>query len=87
MTFTPGRFSQTATAAPYASVTVPRSGLLLKALGGPTQVGVRRFGDAFQPLGTLAPGGPARLVIAPDRSLQRWNVQIRPAVRALACGL
>jgi hypothetical protein len=61
--------------------------LLLEATGGSASVGVRRFADEFQTLGTLAPGGPATLVIAPDGSPRAWHVRLSPAARAVACGL
>jgi len=85
--FTPNRFTQSGTSAPYISLTVPAAGLVLDASHGPERIGIRRFGDAFQLLGTLAPQGPAKLVIAPDASSQPWHVQLTPTGGTSACGL
>jgi hypothetical protein len=87
VTFTPDRFTAAGGASPFVSVTVPAAGLMLEATGGPTTIGVRRFAYAFQTLGTLAPGGPATFVIAPDLSRRPWHVLLTPAGRARACGL
>jgi hypothetical protein len=69
------------------AVTVPESGVELEALGALAAVGVRRFADVFQPVGTLEAQGRATLRIAADRSVQRWHVQIVSSGRVLACGL
>lgn len=87
VTFTPNRFTQPGTASSYISLTVPAAGLVVDTSGGPETVGIRRFAYGFQALGTLSPGGPATLVIAPDNSSQPWHVQLTPAGRTTACGL
>jgi hypothetical protein len=69
------------------AVTVPASGLALQAIGAPAVVGVRRFADTFQALGTLAPGGRVTLAARMDRSPRPWHVQIVSSGRVLACGL
>jgi hypothetical protein len=68
-------------------VTVPPRGLLLGASGASATVGVRRFADEFQPVGTLMPAGSAVLRIAADRTIHPWRVLVRPADRATVCGL
>jgi hypothetical protein len=83
--FAPGRFAVAGAPVDFA-VTAPRGGLVLTASGGPATVAVRRFGDTFQTLGTLAPGGPAALAISPDRSSEPWHVQVGPTGRATVCG-
>lgn len=87
VTFTPSAFTATGSSAGYVSITVPPAGLLLAATGGTMSVGIRRFGYAFEPLGTLASGGRATLVIAPDLSSVPWHVLLTPSGRAAACGL
>jgi hypothetical protein len=84
--FAPGRFAVAGAPVEFA-VTAPPGGLLLTASGGPATVAVRRFGDTFRTLGTLAPGGPAALAISSDRSSQPWHVQVGPTGRATVCGL
>jgi hypothetical protein len=87
VTFTPNAFTASGSPSPYVSITVSTAGLLVEAAGGPTTVSVRRFAYAFQTLGTLAPGGVATLVIAPDLSRRPWHVLLTPTGRATACGL
>jgi hypothetical protein len=84
--FVPSRFIPAGTPSALA-VVVPQRGLLLRVYGLPATVGVRRFADQFQTVGTLAPGGPAELQISPDRSSRRWHVQLSTAGPAAACGL
>ena len=85
--FAPDRFRSAGSAAPFLSVTLPPTGLMLEATGGSATVALRRFANSFQTLGTLAPGGPATLLIAPDRSSRPWHVQLSSARSAIACGL
>lgn len=68
------------------SVTVPSQGLLLQASGSPATVGVRRFAEGFQTLGTLTGGSRAALLIAPDASPRSWHVQLTSNGRVEACG-
>jgi hypothetical protein len=68
-------------------VTVPRTGVLVMAQGGSLAVGVRRFADEFQPLGTVAPGASASLRIRPDLAPQPWHLSVTPTERAMLCGL
>lgn len=84
--FEAGRFTPVGTV-PAVAVTAPPGGLVLEASGGPATVAVRRFASSFQTLGTIAPGGPAALPIAGDRSALPWHVQVTPTGRALVCGL
>ncbi len=68
-------------------LTVPPGGLLLKAVGGPAKVSVRRFATVFpaEPLTTLTGSGVLR--IDPDRAPQPWHVQLTPAASAEACSV
>ena len=68
-------------------LTVPPGGLLLKAVGGPAKVSVRRFATVFpaEPLTTLS--GSGVLKIDPDRAPQPWHVQLTPAASAEACSV
>jgi hypothetical protein len=87
VTFTPAQVTSAGGSPPAFAVTIPAAGVLIQSTGGSTRVAVRRFADRFQALGTLAGGGAATLVIAPDRSSRQWHLQMVPAGRALACGL
>jgi hypothetical protein len=66
-------------------VTVPRTGLLVTAIGGPARVGVRRFADRFQSLGTLAPSRRAAVRIGPDLAPQPWRLRVTTSERASVC--
>ena len=55
--------------------------------GGPTTVAVRRFADAFQPLGTVAAAAGATLRVEPDRASLPWRLSVAPAERVRVCGL
>ena len=66
---------------------LPPTGLALTAAGGPANVSVRRFGDEYQPVGTLGGSGSAVLRIAPDPSGRPWWLRLAPLDRATACGL
>jgi hypothetical protein len=74
-------------AAGTLAVRVPAAGLLLTAEDGAAKLSVRRFGDEFQTLGSLAASSPATLRIAPDRADQPWHLQLAPTGRATVCGL
>jgi hypothetical protein len=67
--------------------TVPPGGLLLKAAGAPATVAIRRFADAYSPLGAITPGRPVTLQIAPDRSPKPWQIQLVPGGALTACTL
>jgi hypothetical protein len=67
--------------------TVPADGVRLTAQGGPARVGVRRFGDSFEPIGRVAPSAPVVLRLPGDRAPQPWHVQVEAAERASVCGL
>ena len=84
--FAPDHFIPAGTTVAFA-VTVPAEGLELQASAAPATVGVRRFADAFSTLGTVTPGGPVALLVAPDRSSQPWRVQLESTGRVAACGL
>ena len=85
VTFTPSGVTR-GTGSPSLEVQVPSSGVVLRSLGGQTSVGVRRFGDGFQELGTLAGTGQGSLRIPSDRAPQRWRVRLSPTARVVACG-
>jgi hypothetical protein len=71
---------------PALDVTVPESGLLIRALGGPVTVSARRFAIAFAvPLGTVT--GAATLRIDRDLSRAPWHVRTAPAAAVDVCGL
>jgi hypothetical protein len=68
-------------------VTVPGQGLVVTATGGPAEVGVRRFADAFQSLGTVAPSRRAAVRIRRDLASQPWRLQVVPTDRASVCAV
>jgi len=75
-----------ATGAPHdVDITLPAAGVWLQADGGPVIVGVRRFGDDFQPVGGVASGASAALRIAPDLAADAWHVRFTPARRVTLC--
>jgi hypothetical protein len=76
----PGQLSQ-------LQLTVPAAGVWLVASGAQAAVGVRRFADAFQPLGTLPAGAAATLRIALDAARRPWHLQVVTSGSTTACGL
>jgi hypothetical protein len=68
-------------------VTVRPPGLLLAAHEGPGAVGVRRFADGFQPVGTIAATAPATLRIRPDLATEPWHLRLAPTGPATVCRL
>ena len=66
---------------------VPPGGLLLKADGAPATVAIRRFADAYHSLGTVTPGRPVAVLIAPDRSPKPWLLEVSPGSTVAACTL
>ncbi|HLJ04446.1 MAG TPA: hypothetical protein VKT31_13455 [Solirubrobacteraceae bacterium] len=77
-----------AAGAPAVEVTVPPQGLLLEVRSVPATLQIRRFADAFEPLGTLEPDQPALLRIAADRAPQPWHIRVQPggALRICSAG-
>lgn len=86
VSFVPGAFTPARSSAGLA-VTVPGRGLVVESSGAPATIGVRRFADVFQSVGTLNPGSPAELLITPDRSPKPWHVQLTGPGHAVVCGL
>jgi hypothetical protein len=68
-------------------VTVPAGGLVVAAGDGPVGIQVRRFADAFVPLGSVAPRAAAALRIRPDDAARRWHLRVAPSATATVCGL
>jgi hypothetical protein len=66
-------------------LTLPAQGLLLEVRGAPAALQLRRFATAFEPLGTLEPGQPALLRIAPDRAPQPWHLRVQPGGELKFC--
>jgi hypothetical protein len=85
------RFVPASVAAPGAGseiqVALPAAGVVLRGEGGPVTVGVRRFADEYQPVGTLAASSSATLRIGPDRATQPWHLRIASARPATVCAL
>jgi hypothetical protein len=73
--------------APMLQVTLPRSGALVRSDGGATTVGLRRYGDAFQPLGSVTPGSAATLRIAADAAPDPWHLRLAADQDVTACSL
>jgi hypothetical protein len=68
-----------------AGVIVPAGGLLIRSNDGPVRIGVRRFADGFQPLGTVTAGATAIVHIPRDRSTRPWRLQFTPADSVTVC--
>jgi hypothetical protein len=68
-------------------LTIPPTGVWLLGSGAQATVAMRRFGTAFQPLGTLPAGVPATVRIRPDGAAAPWHLQLITAGRATVCGL
>ena len=70
-------------------VTLPPSGLLLTAEGGPVSVTPRRFTPVFpsDPVARLVPGGSSVLRPTRDRAPQPWHVRLSTQAGVRACGL
>jgi hypothetical protein len=82
----PAPFTQRSTS-PELQLTVPLTGVLIRAEGGPAAVEVRRFAGQFQPVGNVAASASATLRIRPDLAPQSWHVRLVPTERATVCGL
>lgn len=71
-------------------LTLPRRGVLLRAIGGPIRnIRVRRFATDRFPIDFqrgLPSGGAAALPIPPDRAAMPWKAELETAGRVLACG-
>jgi hypothetical protein len=74
---------------PTLDLTLPRAGVLVRAVGGPAAVSVRRFAETFPatPLATVGPGASGVLRIDGDDAPQPWHVRLAPQGRVTACGL
>jgi hypothetical protein len=68
-------------------LTLPARGVLLRIGQRPATVSLRRFSASFSPLGTLAPGATARLLITADGAPAPWHLEISSSAPVLACGL
>lgn len=66
---------------------VPAGGLVIKPVGGPVTVSVRRFATTFPDRPLTTASGPGVLKIDPDRAPQPWHVRLAPAARVDACSL
>lgn len=64
----------------------PGAGWLVQELAGAASVSVRRFGDGFQPVGSLNSGPLATLAVKPDLAPEPWHVQIRSSGALTVCG-
>jgi hypothetical protein len=74
---------------PAVDLTVPSTGLLLRAPGnGGATVTLRRFADSFQdePVGRVMPGGDGLLAIRTDLSPVPWHARVEPEARITVCG-
>lgn len=85
--FTPARFAGATNPQPFVIVQLPSSGLRISTASGQATVAYRRFGDAFQGLGVLQPGGAVDLRISADLAPQPWHLQIVPSGRTTLCSL
>jgi hypothetical protein len=63
----------------------PRGGIAVRAATAPVQVGVRRFADQFQPIGTVAAGSAGELHIAPDSAAVPWRLQLKSSGPITTC--
>jgi hypothetical protein len=84
--FKPASFSPVG-ATVQIQLPVPSAGLTVRAGAAATTVGVRRFAEQFQTVGTLAPGAGATLRIAPDLAAAPWHLQLIAAGGGVVCGL
>jgi hypothetical protein len=66
------------------TLSIPHGRLWLRAGAEGAEVATRRFADGSVVLGTIAPGGTAKLSIPPDRSAVPWQVTL-PSGKASAC--
>jgi hypothetical protein len=76
----------TASGQPSLAVALPPGGAVVQSSATAT-VAVRRFGDQFQSLGTLAAGARGLLLIAGDNSSRPWRLQVTGAGRTVVCGV
>jgi hypothetical protein len=65
---------------------IPPGGVLITTTG-PARIGVRRFADTFETVGTLPSAGKAALRFRQDRSGTRWRMSISSARQATVCTL
>jgi hypothetical protein len=66
-------------------VTIPAGGLIIRSGSSPTTVGVRRYSSSALPLGTVAPGSEAGMLIKPDLAPQPWHVQLTATTPFSVC--
>jgi hypothetical protein len=78
-------YTATGSASPGVAVTVPATGVSVTVSNGDANVGIRRFGDEYQPLGSIASGSTVALRVPIDSSAQPWRVSIQPQGRATVC--
>jgi hypothetical protein len=69
---------------PDETLSIPHGQLWLRAGAEGAEVATRRFADGSVLLGTIAPGGTAKLSIPADRSAVPWQVTL-PSGKASAC--
>lgn len=75
----------TPASAPAITLRVPPAGLVIRSGATPTAVGLRRFADQFQTVGTLSPNTRASLKIAADSSGRPWQLRLSSTSSLLAC--
>jgi hypothetical protein len=66
-------------------VAIPAGGLIIRPGSSPTTVGVRRFSSSALPLGTVAPGTEAGMLVKPDLAPQPWHVRLAATTPFSAC--
>jgi hypothetical protein len=68
-------------------LTLPRAGVRLSASGAQAMIGVRRFADGFQPLGTIPAGASATLGVPQDNLGRPWHLRVVGTGAVRICGL
>jgi hypothetical protein len=68
-------------------ITAPPAGIRVAAGQDSATVGVRRFADEFQPIGTVDASSQATLRIRPDLAARPWHVRVATTTPAMVCGL
>ena len=81
--------TRAAGATPSVAVTMPDSGLLVRAGGESATVEVRRFAGGYTHTAhdLVAPSGNATLRFPPDAAPQPWQARVRSQGRVSVCGL
>ena len=75
------------TPSPTLALILPRTGVVVTAVGGQVGLGARRFADRPTPIGTIAAGTGALVRPQPDRAPQPWHLWVSPGALATVCGL